>query len=245
MLLITQEVLASDHGDHVIIGAFGYAYDLVGLSRGGPQQVHLDRLPQLVSSCIINPKLIHFGNQISFDARQIQAHRAAKIIMVHGDAQVMGTALAMDGEVGLVDLVGHAVAHLRTEHHVGAVHVVGHRVLQLWLLGLGVKGVELYIVLLGHLNANVALDIIDEAHGLKCVIELPVPLSIDNAGLSEEQNLIGAADNNYLIKDEHHIAEALVGNLLNPCLFLVINIDRKSLPLTIEQINLLVLDAIE
>ena len=85
---------------------------------------------------------------------------ALEVSILDTDLEVVNILRSKDIEAALVGLVSHTVPHFGPDHHLQAVHVVTHDILQLWLKSLLVDQVEINMVLCADLNTDISLDVV-------------------------------------------------------------------------------------
>ena len=83
----------------------------------------------------------------------------------------MNVLLTIQVEPLLVVFVSHTVLYFRPEHHLRALHEVGHDVFQLGHHSFLINKVEIYLIFVCNLNSYVALD---EVKRMPFLVELIV-----------------------------------------------------------------------
>ena len=76
-------------------------------------------------------------------------------------------------KASLIGLVGNAVPHSTSKHHLIAAHEVVHDIFQRWHLRNRVNQVEVDLLVHGDLDSDVALDEVDEAFLVESIVLLP------------------------------------------------------------------------
>ena len=153
----------------------------------------------------------------------------------------------IDVERSLVGLVSDAVLDSRPEHHLVAAHEVLHHVLELWLEGLRVDEVEVYLVVSSDLDSLVALDEVDEASYVQLLVLLPgldVGVVLVSEDLEEEHSA-GAPCDQSLVVDEVHLAQIHVCHSLELVVLSIVSVDRERLALAVERVDDVVFVVVE
>ena len=102
----------------------------------------------------------------------------------------------------LFDLVCNSIPNLGPKHECAAPHVIVHDVFQSRLKCLLMDRVEENLLVGGHLNSNVTLDVIDHAANLNGVVHFPLSsIGIFIHHNLEEKNFVGAFSNQSLVVD--------------------------------------------
>ena len=93
--------------------------------------------------------------------------------MVDVDNKVVSKLPLINMETPLVGLVSDTVSYSGAKHHLVAVHVVMHYVLQLWHESVGVDDVEVDAIVCGNLDTLVAFNEVNETSNVKFVVLPP------------------------------------------------------------------------
>lgn len=80
---------------------------------------------------------------------------------------------SVDFKTALVCLEGDAVSHSLAKHHLGAIHVVLHHILQLGLARVRIDEHEIDLVICGDLYSHVPFGIIDSTSDVELIVLLP------------------------------------------------------------------------
>lgn len=114
-------------------------------------------------------------------------------------------------EAWLVDLERDAVADTSTKHQLRAFHEVVHYVLKLRHKGLFVDEIEVDTLSSSYLNSDVAFDEEDlTTEVVKCEVVVPQACFLIDF---EEEDAVGASDDEGLIVDQIHISQVVLGDL--------------------------------
>lgn len=111
---------------------------------------------------MVNVDLVNVGAQENVMSDQLKALGPLKILVDHRYLEVMLILAPINCKAPLIGLVSDAVADFGPKHHLVAVHVVSHYVLELGPQCYLVDQVEGYLVIRGHLDSNIAFDVVDE-----------------------------------------------------------------------------------
>ena len=121
----------------------------------------------------------------------------------------------VDVEAELVCLVGDAVADFGAKHHLVALHVVVHHVLETGLVSHRINQVEVDVLVGGDLDSLVALYEVDEPFDVESLVVGPLLLLSERIEHHfEEEDLARAPHGKSLVVDEVHRAEVFVEDLL-------------------------------
>ena len=122
------------------------------------------------------------------------------------DLKVMHRYPLIDVEAPFVLLVGDTVSDSTAKHHLGALHVVVHDVLEFRLKRLLVDEVKVNMLLVNHLDPDISFDEVDVASDVKLAVLNPLSDLLNFVILLlEEQNLPRASNNEGFSVDEHHL----------------------------------------
>lgn len=148
-------------------------------------------------------------------------------------------------EAALVILVSDAVLDLGPEHHLAALHVVVHHVLELRLQGLLVYFVEEDLLLGDDLDADVILDEENLPSLLDALVLLPLLVTCFRVLLDlEEEDHVRATDDQGLVENQVHLTHGQVTLALHDLFIIlvfrnVVSLDDKVLRLTINCVDLI------
>lgn len=114
-------------------------------------------------------------------------------------------------EAWLVDLKRDAIADTSTKHQLRALHEVVHYVLKLRHEGLFVDEIKVDALSSSYLNSDVAFDEEDlTTEVVKCEVVVPQACFLIDF---EEEDAVGASDDEGLIVDQIHISQVVLGDL--------------------------------
>lgn len=176
LLLVLDEVLPTN--DRKVVLALGqrHAYDLVGLTRLGLEQLYFDlaNLREIVQ--VKDEDLVNLGHEEDVDCLHLDGFRALEIFRIHFYFQVVHVFAGVHVERFLVELEGDGVADPASKDQLVAIHVVVHHVLQLGHVRLLVDQVKVDFILSNHLYSDVLFYIRDKTAKVQTMKFLPIEL---------------------------------------------------------------------
>ena len=140
---------------------------------------------------------------------------------VNWNFEVVAVLSAVDREVRLVCLEGHAESDFGSEHHNRALHVVVHDVFESWLEGFLADFVEINVFVGANLDSNVASDEVNlSSHLFQLVVLFPEMGLLVNL---EEKNGTGGSDDERFVEKKVHVSKILISDLFKSECLNVIN----------------------
>jgi hypothetical protein len=166
--------------------------------------------------------------------------------MINARLDVVLIFAPVDVEALLIGLVSDAVPDSAPEHHLAALHVIVHDVLQFWNQGLFVDEVKVDQIVGRNLNSNVALDVVKEASRLYCMVANPLgPLEHQIVLLLEKQDFAGRPRDQGFPIEHHHLAEVSLQDFLSAKHPRPLYVDDKGVAISVERVDLVLLDTEE
>ena len=138
-------------------------------------------------------------------------------------------------ESALIGLVCNGILLVRAYHHLAALRLVKHDIIELGHQCLGVNQVEVDQFFIRYLNPLVPLNEVDETAHLDLVIDLPSRLfRVVVPFLAHEEDLGRAADAERFVKEKNHLAELQIVNFLETVALHIFSLDREDLALSVD-----------
>ena len=188
-LLVLDQVLSS-HNSYVLLTLGNLdSDDLIGFPGLGGEELDGQGITHFLKSvAIIHLDFVDLSDKELAHGFDLNGFGPLEVLAVDLDFEVVHVLSLIDIEASLVVLVGNTIPDSLSEHALGALHVVIHEVLQLWLEGLFVYQVEVDVFLSRHLDPDVSLDVVNETSHFNFIVLGPRPLLSDLVvDLLEEQ----------------------------------------------------------
>ena len=146
----------------------------------------------------------------------------------------------------LILLVGDWISLHGPDHHLVAVHVVVHHILQLRHQRFWIYQVEVDELICCNLNSYISSNKVDEPSVLHFMIELPRSCALDFIiDLLKEKNPTRTSDAQCLVKEKLHLAQIKSWDSLIPVICKVFRLYCEYLALPVQSDDFVSDDAIE